>query len=366
MRRYDVDWLRISALGLLIVYHNAIGFQPWAFTLLFIQNKEPMEGLWPLMSLINVWRIPVLFLVSGMGVCFAMKRRNWQQLLKDRAVRILMPLVFGFFFICPLSVLLALNYYGEGLAYVPNAGHLWFLGNIFLYVVLLLPLLTYLQARPECLFFRLAGRLVRRPLTLPLVAVPLMVETWILDPQPFALYAQTLHGFWLGMLCFFMGFTFVSLGAVFWQAVEETRHGALTVALLLAMGRTLVYGQAGEIGMLMALESMAWMLTILGHGSRYLNRPSAGLMYLGQAVYPVYILHMPVQFGLSCLVMPLNLWPAVKLVTLLAGTLAICLGLYELIIKRRRWIRPLFGMKMPGGEYLPAPTSPLRRPDVLL
>jgi hypothetical protein len=34
-----------------------------------------------------------------MGVRFAMQRRDWKQLLKDRTIRILIPFIFGFFFI---------------------------------------------------------------------------------------------------------------------------------------------------------------------------------------------------------------------------------------------------------------------------
>ena len=102
-RRYDVDWLRVCALALLIVYHVVISFQPWAFTIFFIQNKEPMEGLWPFMSMINVWRIPILFLVSGMGVRFAMERRNWKQLLNDRAVRSSIPMHTNSRTPCPAS-----------------------------------------------------------------------------------------------------------------------------------------------------------------------------------------------------------------------------------------------------------------------
>ena len=366
MRRHDIDWLRIGALVLLIVYHNVISFQPWAFTLLFIQNRESMEWLWPVMSLINVWRIPILFLISGMGVGFAMERRTWRQLVQDRVIRILVPLVFGFFFICPVSILFALGYYGEELAYRSNAGHLWFLGNIFLYVVLLLPLLTYLQNRPENRFLRLARWIFSRPLTLPLLAVPLMAETWILDPQPFALYAQTRHGFWLGLLCFFMGYTFVSMGELFWRAVASARHGALTIALIMALARVWVFSRTGEMGVLVALESMAWMMAILGYGCRHLNRPSSALTYLGQAVYPVYILHMPVQFGLSYMVMQLNIWPQVKLPILLAGTLAICLAIYQLILKRARWVRPLLGMKMSMAGSPPARADAMRRPEVLL
>ncbi len=343
-RRHDVDWLRVCALGLLIIYHVTITFQPWAFMIFFVQNTETMEGLWIFMSMINVWRIPILFLVSGMGVRFAMERRNWIGLLKDRAVRILIPLVFGYFFICPISAYIALDHYGKEPVYAPNAGHLWFLGNIFAYVLLLLPLFVYLLKKPDNLFFRALSRLFRQPFALFLIALPLMAEAWLVDPQIFVLYAETLHGFWLGMLCFLAGFVFVSLDSVFRQAVERIRHIALAAAFLLYLGRA-VFELSDDINVLTAFESTVWMLAILGYGSRYLNKPSGLLAYLSKAVYPVYILHLPVQYGLSLLILPLSLSPSGKLALLLAGTFTVSLGIYELFIKRLRWIRPLFGMK---------------------
>ena len=54
---------------------------------------------------------------------------------------------------------------------------------------------------------------------------------------------------------------------------------------------------------------------------------------------------MPVQHGLSYYLLPLQLPAIFKLVLLLAGTFGICLLLYEYLLKRLKWIRPLFGMK---------------------
>ncbi|MFK7953754.1 MAG: acyltransferase family protein, partial [Ekhidna sp.] len=88
-RRYDIDWLRVIAIGLLLIYHIAIGFQPWGVLIGFIQNSESIEAIWTPMSMLNIWRIPLLFFVSGMGVWFAMQRRSWKELLMDRAKRIL-------------------------------------------------------------------------------------------------------------------------------------------------------------------------------------------------------------------------------------------------------------------------------------
>jgi len=60
---------------------------------------------------------------------FAMQRRNWKQLLKDRTLRKLIPYISGYFIICPVSAYIVLEYYGKGVAYVPNTGPLWFLGE---------------------------------------------------------------------------------------------------------------------------------------------------------------------------------------------------------------------------------------------
>ena len=137
MRRYDIDWLRVLALGLLIIYHAIVSFQPWGYLIAFPQNEDSLEKLWIPMGLINIWRIPILFIISGMGVRFAMGSRNWRALLKDRTIRIFVPYIFGFFFICPINLYLASIYFKEielG-GYIPNPGHLWFLGNIFTYVL---------------------------------------------------------------------------------------------------------------------------------------------------------------------------------------------------------------------------------------
>ena len=86
---------------------------------------------------------------------------------------------------------------------------------------------------------------------------------------------------------------FISLGDVFWQAVAGVRHVALVVAFLLYLVRLLVFQLAGEPNLLSALESMSWMLAILGYGSLYLNEASVSLTYFSKAVYPIYIFHMP-------------------------------------------------------------------------
>lgn len=344
-RRYDIDWLRTLALGLLIIYHTTISFQPWASFIGFPQNDETLPALWIFMALINVWRIPILFLISGMGVRFAMERRDWKALLKDRTIRILVPLVFGVFFIVPTFIYFILKYYGQEPQYAPALGHLWFLANIYIYVWILLPVFYYFKKHPDHLVLRGLSALFRKPFMILLVALPVMLEAWLVNPEIYTLYAETAHGFWLGLVCFFLGFLFITLKDVFWTAVSRVRWLALGIAFLLYLLRFLVYQFEGSPNALSALESVCWMLAIVGFAALYLNKPSRYLSYFSGAVYPVYIIHMTVLMALLTIILPLDLPASVKLALTLAGTFGISLLLYEFVLRRIKWIRPLFGMK---------------------
>ena len=110
-RRHDIDWLRVITIALLLIYHIAIIFQPWAMFVGFVRSERSLESLWTPMTMLNVWRIPILFFVSGMGLYFAMRKRNWKQLIGERTRRILLPLLFGIVAIAPLHMFLFQKFY---------------------------------------------------------------------------------------------------------------------------------------------------------------------------------------------------------------------------------------------------------------
>jgi len=344
-RRHDVDWLRTLALGLLIVFHIVLCFQSWAASIGFPQNDELLDELVPFISMLTIWRIPLLFLISGMGVRFAMERRDWKQLLKDRTIRILIPFLFGTYVLGSLFAV-AMPRLGWDAEYTLNFGHLWFLLNIFLYVVWLLSTMVYLKGHPDNSFLRRLSTIIRWRFGLFLFALPLMLEAWLTKPEFFAIYVDTVHGWVMGLICFFIGFVFIATQEVFWPAVARIRWSALVAACSVYLVRLLVFELQGEPVWLTAFESMSWMLAVLGFGSLFLNRPSRGLAYFSKAVYPVYIVHLPVQFTIAYFVLSLRLPAYSKLALMLTGTFGISLLLYEYVLRRLRWIRPLFGMKL--------------------
>ena len=361
-RRHDIDWLRVIAIGLLLVYHIAIIFQPWAMFIGFIRSQELITDLWKPMTLLNVWRIPLLFYVSGMGVYFALRKRNWKQLIRERSVRILLPFLFGIVAITPLHMYIFQGYYNQALDYYPHMGHLWFLGNIFAYVLLLSPLFFYLKKNADGRFAKGLSWFMGNPLGPLSISVFFILEVLLVQPDIFELYAQTWHGFFLGLLAFFFGFLFVYSGKSFWQTMLKWRWLYLGLAVGLYAVRFLVFDLRGP-GYLMAIESNAWIFALFGFGYKYLNRPSRALSYLSQAAYPVYIIHMFVLYAAAALILPLDLPVTVKFVVIVALTGLACYLIYEFIIRRVGFLRPLFGLKWKFKTVETGPVGAGIRPE---
>lgn len=343
-RRYDIDWLRVIAIGLLLIYHIAIIFQPWAMFIGFIRSEDALEVLWKPMTMLNVWRIPLLFFVSGMGLYFAMKKRNWKQLLIERGKRILLPFVFGTLAITPLHFLVFQKYYNIPLSYFPHMGHLWFLGNIFVYVVILSPVFFYLKINENGKFKKAISKVMTYALGPLSISAFFMIEIGFVKPQLFEMYAKTWHGFFMGFLAFFFGFLFVYSGKAFWQTVSKWKWLYITIAAVLFAIRFTGYESISNM-YITTIESNAWILGLFGIGYRYLNKPNALLSYLSAAVYPVYIIHMFVLYTGALLILPLDLHPMLQFIGITLFTFIVCFLIYEFILKRIPILRPIFGLK---------------------
>lgn len=343
-RRHDIDQLRVIAIGLLLVYHVAVAFQSWSLMVGFIAHVPALEAIWPPMTLLNIWRIPLLFFVSGMGVALAFGRRSAAQLLRERSRRILVPLIFGALCIVPLHMFILQSYYQWPLSYSPGPGHLWFLGNIFVYTLCLLPLLYWLQHQAASAWACRLRKVMASPAGWLILVAAFWAEAWILKPLPYELYAMTAHGFVLGLLAFVFGYLFVYCGVPFWQGLERGRWVLLITAACL-----FAYRSAEPLTVTpspwLAIESNAWVLAVLAFSYRHLNRPSPVMAYLSRAAYPVYILHMVFLYLAAAWLFPIDMNLSIKFVAVLSFTLGGCLLCYELVIRRVRWIRPLFGLR---------------------
>jgi hypothetical protein len=343
-RKYFIDWIRVIAIALLLLYHSAIGFQPWGMMIAFITNAESWQSLWIPMAMLSVWRIPLLFFVSGMGLYFAFQNRTLKQVMVERAGRILVPYVFGIFCIVPIHLYLWQSYYKMRPGYNASPGHLWFLGNIFTYVLILSPLFYYLKKNETGKMVKGIKIIFSSPLAWPVVVAAFIAEALIVKPLPYEMYAMTWHGFFLGLLAFFFGFCFVLTGEGFWKMIVQWRWVYLTLALGLFAVRFFVFNLSAPVYLLVA-ESQSWIFAVLAFGCKYLNRPGETLGYLSQAAYPVYILHMIFLYLGSLLIFPLEIDVYLKFILVLSSTFIGSMGTYELLIRRVKLLRVLFGLR---------------------
>ncbi|HPN71932.1 MAG TPA: acyltransferase family protein, partial [Saprospiraceae bacterium] len=244
----------------------------------------------------------------------------------------------------PLHLLIWRMHYQMNLVYSPSPGHLWFLGNIFAYVLMLSPLFYYLMKNQEKGVALWLKKLLSSPFGLLIPALVLVAEAEIVNPRPFELYAMTWHGFFLGLFAFFFGFCFVFAGLPFRKLIERWWF----IWFLLAVGsfvyRSFILKSPAE-NWLLSLESYMWVLSMLALAGMLFTKPSKLLSYLSQAAYPVYILHMIFLYLASHLLFNLELPPPVIFLLVLIFTLAGCFLSFELI-KKIKFLRPLFGLKM--------------------
>lgn len=343
-RHFYVDWLRVIAVFLLILYHTAIVFQPWGTMIGFITNEEKWTGLWLPMQMLNIWRIPLLFFVSGMGVCFSIQTKNWKEFITERTLRILLPFLFGYFVLVPFQSLIWLNIYKIPFVYLPNSGHLWFLGNLFVYVLLFSFQFIYLKNNFKSKLAITLKKILSNPISILLVMFCFVIEALIVKPFPFEMYATTLHGFVLGMLAFLFGFCFAYTGDNFFLMIRKWKWLTLFLAFGLYTSRILQNLNSAP-NYLLAIESAFWIITILAFTNQYLNRSSNFLNYMNKAVYPIYMIHIIVLFAISKILLPLQMNVQLKFILLLLFTGFGSWLLYEFIIKRIKLIRPLFGLK---------------------
>ncbi|MCP4569913.1 MAG: acyltransferase [FCB group bacterium] len=346
IRRYDIDWLRVIAIAILLVFHIMIMFQSYARLVLFIESPVLLKVLLIPLSLLSVMRIPLLFFISGMGVYFSLQRRTWLQLLGERTIKILVPLLFGSFAIVPIHAFIYAKFYSEEFIYAPNMGHLWFLCNILLYVLWFLAIFYFAKEIQNSKFFNLLRKLIEKyPYGIYLLAIPYILQALTIPAEiPYALFYDSRVGLLLGAIAFLLGFTFITIGEVAWEAISKFKYYSLGLALIIFVVRGVVFEFHGP-HVLTSIESISWIFGILGLGYAHLNKPSRILAYLSQAAYPFYILHMIFLYWGAYIIFPLNINVWASLLFIVAFTFTGCYLSYE-IIRRIFFLRPLFGLKL--------------------
>ncbi|RDI98574.1 acyltransferase [Dyella solisilvae] len=376
-RRHDIDALRVLAFGLLILYHAGMLYvapvDDWGYNL---KSGYLAEWLQYPMLFLNRWRMELLFLISGLAVHFLRGRLKLPALAWKRTVRLLLPLAFGMLVVIPIqpytqavtehavaSGFLAFlpHYWTHGYRdYGLTWSHLWYLPYVWLYTMVLLMAVPALESgvgqRLRAGLQRLHGAaLVLAP------ALPLLLAGTLRHHHP---ETHALVGDWYAHALYFTMFLYGYLLGVshgLWAELARLRRASLGMALACfalylfldkfasaLLHRPLTHATVVAAGWLIeALRyTYGWtaIAAILGFAHVYLNRPFRWLPYAREAVFPWYVLHQSVMLAVAFWLIPRKLGPVLEPALVLAGTVAGCALLHECVIRRVRWLRPLFGI----------------------
>lgn len=364
IRRHDLDWIRVGAFGLLIVYHVGLAYGPYDWHL---HSRHTLEWIREAVLVTNPWRLTLLFLVSGAAVRFMTVNRSATQTARMRAVRLFPPLLFGVLVLVTIqSWIEAMDKAGwaqgypawlihefswKGLSNGVPFNHLWFVIYIAAYSFIVVALMyrpgwiTGIESR--------IGRVLAGPRILWIPAVYLIVARVVLYPQ-FGLtnnlawdwynHAQSLAAFLFGY--------FAARDAGIWKSLERYRWIGLGVglaALPLMMLQVAHPGGGAFWGVprniVVAVNQWAIITAILGFASLHLRKASGPVLgYLNNAVFPLYLAHQTLLVVALWWIRPAELPLWLEASILLGFTLGGSLVIYE-IVRRVPFLRPVWGLR---------------------
>jgi peptidoglycan/LPS O-acetylase OafA/YrhL len=372
-----IDWLRVGAIAGVFLYHS---LRPFDATDWHVKNAETNDLIGASQIFFSTFGLAVLFLLAGAGVQFALRRRSPGTFLRERTARLLVPFVVGVLLLSPVQAFIETTHKGTATSAVPDfvgwwAGavgwavsrgisptvfgvgyHLWFLGFLFAFSVIGLPVCVALRSRRGTdAIAALAGRIAGRPGSTLLFAVPIGVL--LIGFAPLGTGEQDWSSFGWYFAYFVIGFVLLA-DERFLAAVRRDVRVILVVAV--ASSAALIALDLGEwmansasrgpdlrslaIASVFALEGWAWSLVVLNLGMRVARLQLPVRQHLSDAVLPVYVIHQPVILAVAFFVVqwPVGILP--KWVVVFGISLAITLALVELGL-RGRTTRVLLGAR---------------------
>jgi glucans biosynthesis protein C len=358
-RRTDVDALRILICVAIILSHALLIFG--ADPNYHLKSAVPSWGASFVFDFLRANSVSLFFVIAGWSAAVSLRRRSSSQFVLERMTRLLVPLFVGIVLFGSIIKYVELSHGIDmglrGLRHIDPLSesffkffphnltllrqltwsHLWFLAYLFLYAVLLLPLLV---------------RLARYN---PSTVKPLALTVY-LPAVPMALLLVATSGYWPflpNLITDWPNFSFYALcsaigaGIAVWPGFEarlSKEAPRLFVFMLLAFAGMTYSGESAAGRVFVALTAWGGIGAGLGLASRLKPAATPVLAYLTEATMPVFIVHHVPVLLLGALLLPLALPVWFKIVSIWIVATAISLAVYHWLIRPWPPVRWSMGM----------------------
>jgi hypothetical protein len=374
-RLHHIDWLRVIAIGLLVLFHTGMVYVPeWGF---HFKHESQSTLLQHLMLTLSPWRMGLLWFISGVALRFMLIKQSGGKLLWSRSKQLLFPLVIGVLIVVPPQLYIEMKqagkmpldfwsfvyaFYFEPLNYFDDyqsgiwphidVNHLWFLRSLWKYSIALL-LFSFIFERTQ-LFIKkwIQKAVIFVSETLIVLSIILATSTLLIDTMLTGDAVREMYGLMLLLVGFFLGsvdsfwiqlrvswfkitlLAVVSLTALqfgfsyIWQTglYESSNVAALVLSIIYASAKTMP------------------VLAILAIAHRYLNRKSSIVSKLNRWVFPVYIVHQTIIIVVAYMLSGFRIPIAFEGFAVLLLTVMLCwLGI--VIVKHSTFLQISFGVK---------------------
>ena len=370
-RRYDLDWLRVSAIAAVFVFHSGRFFDTNGW---HVKNPATYFGMQVWTTFLANWLMPLIFVISGASLYYALGSRGARKFFEDKVKRLFVPLVVGIFTHVILGVYLERitnhqftgslfefiphyfqGWYGFGGNFAWMGLHLWYLLVLFVYSLLFYPLFSWLRAglgkRPLEVF----SGFLALPGAMYLLGLPVAILLVVLNPREFT--GMRDFGGWpliVYVLFFLYGFIIVSHDGL-QMRIQQFRWVSLAAGILCISSLLVLWASQGDPAFgssrylqvfgIYGLSSWCWILAFFGFGFRHFTQNKPILAYASEAVLPFYILHQTILLSVGYYVTRWAIPDPVKFFSISLSSFIITMLLYEFLIRRSIFLRFLFGMK---------------------
>jgi glucan biosynthesis protein C len=364
-RQHYIDWLRVIATIAIFLFHNArvYNYDDW-----HIKNAQTSLGATQFVEFMDMWMMPLFFILSGAAVYYSLKSRSAGNFLKERFFRIMIPwLVTGIFVIAPPQVYLERLSHGEFsgnfLQFFPHyfdglyafggnfawtGMHLWYLMMLAVFSVILLPIFLP-RAKTGVSPAQSIALKLGRPWVLPLLWVPVAAAALLSKPLGLGFTEQM--GSWdiLSYAMFFILGYILFASTSLQEAIKKQGGWFLLAAVAFSVGHLILkfsirpaFYEDIDIRL---FATWGWIIGLFWLGGRFLNFTNRFLAHVNEMVLPFYILHQTVIVAVAYFVVQTGLSIPLKYGITAVLSFAVIVALYELIVRRIGVLRFLFGMR---------------------